>query len=84
VVGESRPDGALVRRVSGVGGNPERGFLPEDTADSASGEAKAGPGQGLGDPVVATETEKAQGVDELADDVGVAADGRRGANEGAL
>jgi hypothetical protein len=81
VVGVARANGSFLARGQSLRRNSAGRLLPEDASDGSCGESKPGSGESLGDALVASEAEKAHGVDELSDDVGVAADGRVGADE---
>ena len=56
-------------------------FFFEHSPDGAFGDLPTGPTEHLRDLLAATETVKAHGVDEMADDIGVAPDRRLGTDE---
>jgi hypothetical protein len=79
VIGVAGADGSFLARGRSLRGNSAGRFLPEDASDGSCGDSKPDPGESLSDAFVASEAEKA-----LSDDVGVAADGRVGADEGSV
>ena len=56
-------------------------FFFEDSADGAFGDLPTGSSEGLGDLLAATETGRVHGMDEMADDIGIAPDRRIRLNE---
>ena len=52
-----------------------RRFFLEESADRAFGDLPAGPGESLSDLPAAAETGRVHGMDEMADDIGIAPDG---------
>jgi hypothetical protein len=51
-----------------------RRFFLEESADRAFGDLPAGPAESLSNLLAATETGRVHGMDEMADDIGIAAD----------
>jgi hypothetical protein len=82
VVREACPDRVIRRRGLSLWGPSSGRSLLENPSDGSRRDSKSGSGDGLGDTFVASEAEKTHRVDELPYDVGVAADGRGGADEG--
>jgi len=65
----------------GYGSGWLRRFFPEHSPDGAFGKLPTGATESLSDLLAASETGRVHGVDEMADDIGIASDGRVGTDE---
>ena len=81
VVGVASPDGPPGRWARGVG--RLRQDFTSYPANGFPGEFPPGAGEGLGDELVAAKADERHGLNQVPDDIGVAADGRLGPYEGA-
>ena len=69
------------RRVGSFGNRDLGRFFFDEATDGAFADLPAGPTESLSDLLGATEAGRVHGMDEMADDIGIAPDGRIGTNE---